>query len=927
MRHLTPLLIALAVSASCTSAPSERPPEQAVPPAAAEGDVITTELQPGWNMVGWLGPRTPVSELFDLVPELVRVSVWVAGREQYAQTTRSNRANGRAPDLTPGRGLWIYIGGTEPVEWTRPVASDPAAVFLREGRNLVGWTGHAGTQVGQALAGVKPVLRRAVRWDAVNQAFEHHHPRAGDTATTFRELRHGDAFWVEVTEDAWWWQSGAVSSPFVFTDDVPADARAHVRAETASVLSFFADQYGIVPPEVVVSVDPEVTAAASSDGRRIVLRGSTRAGPSIGSLLAREYVHVVQRGWAGDQPVPAWLTAGTAGYASGLYEVAQHETTVAQLLADRRGLVRKSSPPPLRDMEDTEAYREAGPAAGGLSSWAVGWLEERAVQRPGGPRSPNTPAFISFYRFFGDSGEWRQSFEAAFGVSVDSFYTRFAAERARPEQHPTHATDDRLEPVIVFLGDIPPDTEAAARADVRAAQAFFAEHFEAEPADYTVYLAADWPSGAGVYTALIDHGEICGHLYNTNIAFITLPCPTMLRSHLGWFHFRNVQERIDQRARRWLPGPDRLHPQGPDWLHMGAQSYAQYAYLRSLDPEAARALRDRHTRNASRSGERLSGMETISIGTWGPSRWASRGFFAVEWLAEHVGAPALLDYYRLVASAPSWRVAFEQAFGMTVADFYAAAEPHIDGIVVLIPHLADDRDEPVLVLLGDISPDEEAEVRADFETAQTFFGERLGAPAADYTVYVGADQEAALPAYRKSFGQDPGPRFCFTASQGSALVITLDCAILAEYLGRYHYINILGVIRIDAGYDYIGPLWLRAAIEAYARYTYQMVARPDAAARLRVGLAQRAHTVTPPLTDLETHGSSTPEPQFMAALGYFIGELLVEGAGELALLDYFRQRSETEPWEDTFEAVFGITARDFYEAFAAYRVDFAHPDQ
>ena len=878
-------------------------------------------------MVGWSGPETPVAELFDLVPELVRVSVWDARRQQYEQATRSSRADGPAPLLTSGRGLWMYIGGTEPVEWTRPIASDPAVVFLRKGRNLVGWTGQAGVQARPVFAGVEALVHRALRWDAAAQRFEHYDPRAADTANTSRELRHGDALWVEVTEDAWWWQSGAVSEPFIFTDDVPAQVRAQVRAETTSVLSFFADRHGIMPPEVVVRVDPGATVPAASDGRQIVLGLSTAEGASIGSRVAREYVNVVQRHWAGDQSVPAWLTAGITGYAIGLYESAQGETSAAQLRADRSGLARQSPPPHLRDMEDIDAYLEAGPAAGGLSSWAVGWLEEHAAQRPGERRSPHTPAFINFYRVFSDSGDWRRSFEAAFGVSIDSFYTRFAAERARPEQHPTHATDDRLEPVIVFLGDIPPDTEAAARADVRAAQAFFAEHFEAEPADYTVYLAADWPSGEDAYTAVIEDGPLCGHLYNTDVAFITLPCPTMLRSHLGWFHFRNVQERIDRRAGSWVPGADGLHPQGPDWLHMGTQSYAQYAYLRSRDPEAARALREQHVTLASWSGERLPGMEAIAIGAWGPSRWASRGFFGTEWLAEHVGAPSLLHYYRLVASEQNWRVAFERAFGMTVADFYAAAEPHIDGIVTRIPHLADDRDEPILVLLGDISPEEEAKVRADFETAQTFFSERLGAPAADYTVYVGADQESAVPAYRKSFGRDPGPRFCFTASQGSALVITLDCAILAEYLGRYHYINIRSVIRIDATYSYVGPLWLRDAIEAYARYTYQMVARPDAAAGLRVGLAQRARTVTLPLADLETHKASTPDPQFMAALGYFIGELLVDGAGELALLDYFRQRVEAEPWQDTFEAVFGITADDFYEAFAAYRVHFAHPEQ
>ena len=325
--------------------------------------------------------------------------------------------------------------------------------------------------------------------------------------------------------------------------------------------------------------------------------------------------------------------------------------------------------------------------------------------------------------------------------------------------HPAHLSDARHEPVIVFLGEVPSGVETAMRTDFRAAQTFVTEHFEAEPADYTVYVAADWPSAEDAYMAVIEGGRLqgsCAHLYSVDVAFVTLPCPDLLRSHLGWFHFRNVQGRIAPRANPFTPGLDGVHPQGPDWLHMGTELYAQYAYLRSLDPEAAKVLWELHVTLASWSGVRLQGMEVILFGAWGPSRWASRGFFAAEWLAEQVGAPALLNYYRVVISSPDWREAFEDAFGMSVDAFYEVVEPHIDGIVAPMPHLTDDRDEPILVLLGDISPTEAAAARRDFDAAQEFFGERLGAPAADYTVYVAADDESALPAFRKSARDGPG---------------------------------------------------------------------------------------------------------------------------------------------------------------------------
>ncbi len=39
-----------------------------------DAETITTTLYPGWNLVGWVGPDTPVAELFDEIPSLWQVS-------------------------------------------------------------------------------------------------------------------------------------------------------------------------------------------------------------------------------------------------------------------------------------------------------------------------------------------------------------------------------------------------------------------------------------------------------------------------------------------------------------------------------------------------------------------------------------------------------------------------------------------------------------------------------------------------------------------------------------------------------------------------------------------------------------------------------------------------------------------------------------
>ncbi len=57
--------LVLGVSLMSTSAPATA--------SASEAGTLTTQLQPGWNMVAWLGSEAPVSELFDAVPVLTHI--------------------------------------------------------------------------------------------------------------------------------------------------------------------------------------------------------------------------------------------------------------------------------------------------------------------------------------------------------------------------------------------------------------------------------------------------------------------------------------------------------------------------------------------------------------------------------------------------------------------------------------------------------------------------------------------------------------------------------------------------------------------------------------------------------------------------------------------------------------------------------------
>ena len=63
---------------------------------------ITTVLYPGWNLVGWVGPDTPTSELFEAIPALWQVWTWDAESQAYVHGTRDSYDD--LPSLSRGMG-------------------------------------------------------------------------------------------------------------------------------------------------------------------------------------------------------------------------------------------------------------------------------------------------------------------------------------------------------------------------------------------------------------------------------------------------------------------------------------------------------------------------------------------------------------------------------------------------------------------------------------------------------------------------------------------------------------------------------------------------------------------------------------------------------------------------------------------------------
>ena len=171
LRRLGPLLLvapAIALALGAASAAAQSPPG----PAANGSATITTELHPGWNLVGWIGPDTPVADLFEEIPALQLVSARDAHADRYV---RARRGDGSPPGslrlLTPGMGLWLWIGGDEPVAWARPAEAAGVLLQLQRGLNLAAWSGGPGS-LEDALAGFGAALSSVHRWNAETQRYE-----------------------------------------------------------------------------------------------------------------------------------------------------------------------------------------------------------------------------------------------------------------------------------------------------------------------------------------------------------------------------------------------------------------------------------------------------------------------------------------------------------------------------------------------------------------------------------------------------------------------------------------------------------------------------------------------------------------------------------------------------------------------------------
>ena len=156
-------------------------------------------------------------------------------------------------------------------------------------------------------------------------------------------------------------------------------------------------------------------------------------------ISAHELFHVFQEEWSSGYSEPRWLTEGTAEYfafraldAGGVWSYAEQRRE--RLVAAGKGAVE-----PLRELEealDRVSYD--------FLLLAVELLASRAGER----------AVLDYYMLRQPGTTWQETFQGAFGMSVEEFYELFEAHRAAGFLQPTalaHPSD------ILDWFDDPPD--------------------------------------------------------------------------------------------------------------------------------------------------------------------------------------------------------------------------------------------------------------------------------------------------------------------------------------------------------------------------------------------------------------------------------------------------------------------------------------
>ena len=224
------LLSALALTLLVLFAPGEAliaqdppaPDGTAEPPPPGH----TVDIRIGWNLVGWLGPDTPVPDaLGDTLAAVASVNTFNAVTQSFQTFTPAGPDFLNSLDILPaGAGVWLLA--TQATTWDQPGLPDPNGelataqlgpppprdVPLLPGFNLVAWTGDHQAPIADALSALQE-LDSLFLWDAPTELFLSYGPARLPRLNSAQTLPFGAGLWILMAAAATWTQPPAALFP------------------------------------------------------------------------------------------------------------------------------------------------------------------------------------------------------------------------------------------------------------------------------------------------------------------------------------------------------------------------------------------------------------------------------------------------------------------------------------------------------------------------------------------------------------------------------------------------------------------------------------------------------------------------------------------------------------------------------------------
>ena len=394
--------------------------------ATAKGEAVVTELQPGWNLVGWTEAEADISAIFEAIPQLSLVYAWDAEEQNFRGAARdgSDRFVGSLEALTPGMGLWLWLQGEQGFTWQRTSIPESTVASLHPGWNLLAWAGSNGASTDEALADLEAVLTAAHIWNANTQQME------SATGGASQRLATGSGLWLYATAGIEQWQQARVLSraglPSVeFHGSFEEADKVELWSRIEEVWSFFRQRYDVAVLDVTVrfgGIDSDIQCGGY--GHKIVY---VLVDPCL-TALPHEYSHAVQEyfstlrtdgSWGNVRfrIGPAWLSEAVANYDAALFADAIGETPLQDHTRESE-IAGITNPKELEELEYDMFDGDAG-ANYRLASLAAHYLISESGEQ----------SLYDFYRIRRTTGSWEDAFVQAFGFDTPAFYRDFESYR------------------------------------------------------------------------------------------------------------------------------------------------------------------------------------------------------------------------------------------------------------------------------------------------------------------------------------------------------------------------------------------------------------------------------------------------------------------------------------------------------------------